>query len=258
MQSTLTSAILSVKINHFGAEICSIKNKQQTEFIWQADEEWKRYAPVLFPIVGKLKNDDYNFDTINYKLTQHGFARDCTFTLISSNQNTCTFELKSSPKLKINYPFDFVFQIQYKLIDNKLTVSYSVINPSNSLLYFSIGAHPAFSCQLNGNDTLNNYYLKFEASNFVFTQLNNGLRTNQKLKLNIPKNKLLLSTNWFDNDALVFENSQINKISLCSLIGNQKITIDCINWPYFGIWAKKQCNKFICLEFSVAKLVFFI
>ncbi len=248
MQSTLTSSILSVKINHFGAEICSIKNKQQTEFIWQADEEWKRHAPVLFPIVGKLKNDIYSFNTTNYKLTQHGFARDYIFKLISSSQNTCTFELKSSPESKINYPFDFIFQIQYKLIENKLTVSYLVINPSNSLLYFSIGAHPAFSCQLNGNDTLNDYYLKFETSDFVLAQLNNGLRTNHKSKLNVPKNKLVLSTDWFDNDALVFENSQINKISLCSLIGNQKITMDCNNWPYFGIWAKKQCHKFICLE----------
>ena len=248
MKTVISSQLLSVTINHFGAEICSIKYIQQTEVIWQADDEWKRHAPVLFPIVGKLKNDTYQYNDNTYKLSQHGFARDIVFNLIFSNESSCTFELVSSNETKINYPFDFILQIKYELIENKLTVSYSVTNPSSSILYFSIGAHPAFSCQLNGNDTLNDYYLKFEKSDFVLTQLNNGLRTNQKSKLNISKNKLLLSTDWFDNDALVFENSQINKISLCSLIGHQKITINCNNWPYFGIWAKKDCDKFICLE----------
>ncbi len=248
MQTSIASNTIDVTINHFGAELCSIKDKNETEFIWQAGVEWKRHAPILFPIVGKLKNDSFSYNAVNFQLSQHGFARDCIFNLIFSNEFSCTFELVSSPQTKNNYPFDFVFQVNYLLIENKLTITYSVTNTSQNQMYFSVGAHPAFSCELNGNDTLNDYYLKFEKSNFLLSELNNGIRTIDKSKLTIYKNKLLLSPDWFDNDALVFENSQINKVTLCSLIGNQKITLECKDWPYFGIWTKKNCDKFICLE----------
>lgn len=248
MQTALSSQNLTIIINHFGAELCSILDKNQTEFMWQAQSEWQRYSPVLFPIVGKLKNNTYSFKNNTYELKQHGFARDIIFTLISSTKNACTFELKSSSETKKNYPFDFTFQIHYELIKNKLTISYSVNNPSQNQLYFSVGAHPAFSCQLNGNDTLEDYYLKFEKPKFIMSALNDGLIRDEKIDLEIYKNKLLLYTNLFDNDALVFGNSQINKVSLCSIIGNQKVTLESKNWPYFGIWTKKNSNKFICFE----------
>jgi len=248
MQTVISSQQLTVTINHFGAEVCSIINNSKTEFIWQAENEWQKHAPVLFPIVGKLKNDYFQYEEKIYNLSQHGFARNIIFNLISSTENSCTFELLSSLETKNNYPFDFIFQINYEVIKNKLFVIYTVSNPSPHQLYFSLGAHPAFSCQLNGNDTIGDYYLKFEKSDFMLSELNSGLRTINKSNFNISKNKLLLSTDLFNNDALIFENSQINKISLCSLAGNQKITLECNNWPYFGIWSKQNCNKFICLE----------
>ena len=248
MQTVITSQQLTATINHFGAELCSIKDENETEFIWQAKNEWQRYSPVLFPIVGKLKNGTYTFNNYTYELGQHGFARDIIFTVISSTQNTCTFELKSSSETKKNYPFDFSFQIHYVLVKDKLTITYCVTNPSQTQLYFSVGAHPAFSCQLNGDDTLEDYYLKFEKQKFLMSELNDGLIRDEKIGLEIYKNKLLLTTDLFDNDALVFENAQIDKVSLCSINGNQIITLESKDWPYFGIWTKKNCNKFICLE----------
>jgi len=242
MQTKLKSSSLLITINSLGAEISSIKDNNNFEYIWQAESEWKRHTPVLFPIVGKLKNNEYFFQNKNYNLSQHGFARDLNFNLIATSENTCTYELNSTFETKKNYPFDFSFQITYCLIENKLTVNYKVINLSIQKLFFSVGAHPAFNCNFN------NFYLEFEKSDFLITELENGLRKNLRKELALSDNKLPLSKSLFDDDALVFEASQINKVSLCSKSNNQKITLECDNWPYFGIWSKKDCDKFICLE----------
>ena len=137
MTATLQSEKLSVSINSFGAELSSVKDKNNIEFIWQADKTvWARHAPVLFPIVGKLKNDTFIFENKNYNLPQHGFARDMKFELISQNKSSCVFRLTSTNETKKKYPFDFIFEIKYELIANTLTTFYSVKNPSKENIYF--------------------------------------------------------------------------------------------------------------------------
>jgi galactose mutarotase-like enzyme len=255
MQHQLISNNLTILINAFGAEVASIKNKSGLEYMWQANSQvWARHSPVLFPIVGKLNNNQFIHNTKNYTLNQHGFARDAVFKLTEANTSTCTFKLSSSDETLKAYPFEFIFQVSYQLTQNQLTTHYTVINPSNSSIFFSLGAHPAFNCPLLPNQTFEDHYLEFESDFYTTTQLNNGLRTDVKSDLTLQKNKLFLTPQLFDNDALVFENSQIQHLSLCSSLTPHKITLTCSSWPYFGVWSKKNCKQFICLEpwFGVA------
>jgi galactose mutarotase-like enzyme len=249
MQSNLISKELTVSFNHFGAELCSVKNNKGVEFIWQANKDvWARHAPVLFPIVGKLKAGFFIYQGINYELPQHGFARDMEFTLLEKNKTSLTFQLLSNNKTKTKFPFDFIFEIKYTLEGNVLDTEYTIINPSRETLFATVGAHPGFNCPLLPNEKFEDYYLEFEKDNFSVTQLNNGLRSDARTTLLLKDKQLFLKKDMFDNDALVFENSQINTVSLCSLTSNHKITLQCNNWPYFGVWTKKENTQFICLE----------
>lgn len=249
MFTQLKSKYFRVQINAHGAEINSVKDNNDVEFIWQAEKEiWARHAPVLFPIVGKLKNDCYFFQGQSYHLSQHGFARDASFELVQHSESICLYEFRSNLETKKKYPFDFIFQIQYQLIEDTLTTEYKVINPSTETIYFSVGAHPGFNCPLLKDETFEDYSLVFESSKYNLTELNDGLRKESKTELNLDDNNLPLSSNLFDNDALVFENSQINKISLVSKKSKHSIILNCQNWPFFGIWSKKSCQKFLCLE----------
>lgn len=247
MQTVIKSSTLSVTILHKGAELCSIKDNSQNEFIWQAGEEWKRHAPVLFPIVGELKNGNFCYQGKSFVMGRHGFARDSDFEVVEVTPYSCKLEMQSNNLTKAIYPFDFIFQISFTLYENRLEINHTVTNPSSQTFYFSLGAHPAFNCNIN-NKTLNDFYLDFEKKEYSLTTLKDGLRLNEKSKLSLTDNKLPLSAALFDNDALVFEDSQINNISLCSNCGKYKITLHCFNWPYFGIWTRKDCDKFICLE----------
>ncbi len=249
MQTEIRSNLLTVKINSFGAEVCSVKNNSEVEFIWQADKDvWARHAPVLFPIVGKLKDNFFIHEEIRYGLPQHGFARDCEFELTEKKEDGCTFQLIANSETKSKFPFDFTFHISYLIIENTLETQYKIINPSRQTIYFSVGAHPGFNCPLLPTEKFEDYYLEFESGSFSKTQLNNGLRTDAKTVLKLNDQKLFLTKELFDTDALVFENQQINSISLCSSVSKQKITIKCKGWPYFGIWAKKGNQQFVCLE----------
>lgn len=249
MQTHLISELLQVVINHHGAELSSVKNYAGLEYIWQADKSvWPRHAPVLFPIVGKLKDNCCSINNNNYELNQHGFARDSVFSLVSHSNTSCTFELTSNEESRQKFPFDFIFQVSYELDSDTLHTRYKIINPSEQALLFSVGAHPGFNCPLETNESFEDYYLKFEKTNLTITELNGGLLSEQRIPLQLEEDELRLNSRTFDEDALVFENNQINTISLLSKRSNHKIQLDCKHWPYFGIWSKKGCTQFICLE----------
>jgi galactose mutarotase-like enzyme len=235
---------LSILVHHKGAELCSVKNKAGEEFIWQADKStWARHAPVLFPIVGKLRNDNYNFNGKNYSLAQHGFARDKEFILVERTDSVLEFELTASEESLQVYPFHFSLRIRYELNGNKIKVSYTVFNPNNFEMVFSIGAHPGFNCKLEDHE------LDFgNITSLTAQKLKEGLISDETYEIKFNKGKLGLAAALFDNDALVFKGKQIEEISLLSKKTACKIKMTCKDWPYFGIWSKKGSDAFVCLE----------
>ena len=66
--------------------------------------------------------------------------------------------------------------------------------------------------------------------------------------IQLKNNRLPVTTSLFDNDALVFTNNQINEVRLQSTVTKKGVTLKSANWPYFGIWTKKQSNQYVCLE----------
>jgi galactose mutarotase-like enzyme len=249
MNSVLSSNQITVTVKSAGAEITSVRSNEGIEFIWQANEKvWPRHAPVLFPIVGKLKNNRYTFGNHEFELPQHGFARDLDFIQISGNSSHCEYSLFSSKNTLLLYPFNFGFYIRYELKGNQLEIKYKVHNTDKKSIRFSVGAHPGFRCPITDGENFSDYFLEFESHHPVITELNGGLRSEVKSRLSLQGKKLHLTNDLFDKDALVFEGRQINKISLRSNKSPHGVKIECKGWPYFGIWSKKGSAEFVCLE----------
>ncbi len=248
MDVIISSGEFSAAIKEKGAELHSVKNKEGLEFMWQAGKAWERHAPVLFPIVGRLKNDTYRYKDKEYKMSQHGFARDRNFSLVTKTDSSCSFELQADAETKEVYPFDFKLRLIYHISGNKLQCSYEVENAGNTEMFFSIGAHPGFRCPLRNNENFSDYSLLFEQYTLLQTALEGGLRSTDNKVVPMEGKKVPLSSNLFDNDALVFENKQINSMALASEKSGHRITVNCRNWPYFGVWSKKGNTEFVCLE----------
>jgi galactose mutarotase-like enzyme len=246
---SISNSDISVSVNTLGAELISLK-KDGVELMWQSDKNvWARYAPVLFPVVGRLKDDQFSHEGAVFKMSQHGFARDKEFVVIEESKNALEFELTANEGSLNIYPFHFSLRMRYELDGSRVIIKYEIFNPENRPLLFSVGAHPGFNCKRVEGESLNDYYIEISGKEHLKAEkLNNGLQSGESYDVKTPGGKLKLSTALFDNDALVFKDTQIENVTLASEKSPVKLTLDCKGWPYFGIWTKKGSDAFVCLE----------
>ena len=251
MIHSIENDFIKVKIKEFGAELCSMKKINDTvEYLWQADKNyWNRHSPILFPIVGKLLDDEYIYNNKTYKMTQHGFARDQLFKLHSKKDAEIIFSLTESHETLKIYPFKFELLVSYRLVKKVLDIGYKVVNHSLNKMLFSIGAHPAFNWPLFKHEDKENYYLEFldtkELERLPLTPL--GISSNKEIIL-LVNNKLDLTDTLFKDDALVIENLDNKSIILNNTENKRKIEVSFENFPFLGIWSKPQGSPFLCIE----------
>ena len=249
---TLKNRLLTIKVKQRGAELCSIKKtNSNTEYMWNADPEiWQGHAPVLFPIVGALKNKTYYFENNPYQLPQHGFFRkNENVKLVESTETRLSFGLESSTETLKVYPFEFAFYVSFTLKENEIIIHHKIKNKGDKELYFSIGAHPAFKCPLAENEQYSDYSIELEQNEIAHThQISpNGL-IGEKTDLILNNSKQIpLHYGIFEKGALVFKNLKSHKAKLLSVKSGAILELSYKGWPFLGIWAKPNAD-FVCIE----------
>lgn len=249
---SLKNGDLSALFVSKGAELKSLKDcKTGQEYMWNANPDfWNRTSPVLFPLVGNYKNKEIRYNGHVYSLPQHGFARDMEFEVISLTQNELWFGLSSDPETLRKFPFQFRLEIGYKLEARSLKVTWRVVNKGNETMYFSIGGHPAFVCPLKKDEKQSDYYLRFDAGQEVVSRRigSGGLATDTLVPYSLEDGYLRISEDLFDYDALVIENHQAQKVSLCTPDRRPYVTV-AFDAPLFGVWSVPgKAAPFVCIE----------
>ncbi|HWZ05069.1 MAG TPA: aldose 1-epimerase family protein [Mucilaginibacter sp.] len=247
----LENNFLKVTISPIGAEMISIIHKEtQNEHLWQADPAiWNRHAPNLFPVVGGLINNELLVDGQTFKMERHGFARNMEFILLENDEEHAIFSLPSSEKTIHLYPYKFDFQVLYMLIENALRVTYKLISHDKKIIYFSVGGHPAFKVPFNSGENYEDYYLEFETEQKLTThQLSpEGFFNGETMPVPSPGNKIYLTRDLFNSDALVFKDLTSREVSIKSDKHNQSVSVEFPHFNYLGIWAKGG-GDFVCIE----------
>ena len=240
---TIKNNTISASINSIGAELIRLE-KDNKNYIWTVDETyWNKTSPILFPIVGRLKNDSYSINNTTFELPRHGFARNYDFQIVNQTENSVVFQLESNSETLKNYPFDFQLQLEYLLEDNTLKMNYSVVNKSNETMPFSIGAHPAFAIDNNFSD----YSLRFNKDDkFISFELENEQFNNSFKEISTVNNTISLDYSLFEKDALVFKHLNSNELTL---LENEKevLSVQFEGFPYLGIWTKPNA-PYLCIE----------
>jgi galactose mutarotase-like enzyme len=252
MNYSIENEIIKITVADHGAELKSLIRKSDgKELMWQADSAfWGRTSPVLFPLVGNYyqKKSVYNGQT--YEMGQHGFARDMDFTLTSQTEDELQFTLKDNEETKAKYPFSFILVLSYKLVGSTVKVGWKVENPNSEKMYFSIGGHPAFNCDLDA------YTLRFEKDGIVNTDVTaniiegdgSGCLGNVQERLPLEKGILKMSDELFSRDALIVEERQSNKVTLVDADSNDVISVS-FDAPLFGVWSPVGKHApFVCIE----------
>ncbi|KRN98377.1 aldose 1-epimerase family protein [Companilactobacillus kimchiensis] len=248
----LKNDFLTVKINSLGAEMNSIQNTEDSEFIWQADPKvWGRHAPVLFPIVGRLQDDHYFVDGKEYKMTQHGFARDQDFALDSQTDTKLVLSLTTSEASLEKYPYHFKLRIVYQLIKDTLQISYLVDSMEESEdMYFSIGAHPGFTVPFDKGLNYEDYKVQIEPaeSRTHIPIVDHLVDLNGEKK--VENQNFSLTRDYFVDDAVVYRLNEPAEVQIKSDKSDHKITLDTGNAKFFGMWSTypDDNGKFMCIE----------
>lgn len=249
----LSNGIISIEVSAHGAELLSL-TQGDTEYIWQGDPQfWGRHAPILFPIVGKVWNGTYHVAGREYRLPQHGFARDRDFVLLRADEEALAFRLASDEESRKVYPYDFELTAEYRLNRKSVEVCWRVRNSGAQVMHYQIGAHPAFlyrqfdpQAPLHGSLSVANL-TGSSVKTAVTGELSDGFRVERAQPMKI-RHLLPLEPNTFDHDALMLEDGQAKIVTLHDKQGRPylRLTSDC---QVMGLWSPKgKAAPFVCVE----------
>ncbi|MBR4026914.1 MAG: aldose 1-epimerase family protein [Lachnospiraceae bacterium] len=254
MRYVLENDELRVEIDSFGAELKSVKSKTtEQEYMWQADPKfWGRTSPVLFPFVGKLRNNSFLHGGQTYHMTQHGFARDMEFNLMKKTDTSIMFNLVTNNDTLEKFPFSFTLCIGYELKGNEVKVLWEVMNNSREKhMHFGIGAHPAFNCPIHGEDSKAGYKLYFGGVDEIRHHGNDpvtGLSIDEDLVLPLEDHRATITPEFFDRCTYIIEGKQTGEVAIEDPQGNRYLTV-LFDTPLFALWSPEGKNApFLCVE----------
>ena len=250
MNYTIQNKYLKAIISSKGAELRELYdtdglNRMHTP----TNDTWNRVSPILFPQVSRIINGEYKVDGKLYNMTTHGFVRDAIFNVVECCDDKLTLSYSFNEETLKMYPYEFILEVTYELIDNKLNVLFKVINPMNKKLLYMLGGHPAFKVPLYNDEKYCDYSLTFEKEEEVRQMIlvNNFLANNyKKVKIDKP---IKLDHNLFCDDALIFKDLKSNYVDLISSNHDKKIRFYFSDFKILAIWSKVKENcDFVCLE----------
>lgn len=244
---TIENETLLITISEKGAELQNVFHKPtQTEWLWQDDSAyWGKRSPILFPFVGALKEGSFTFSGQTFAMSKHGFARDMVFQGAVITDYHVQFTLSSSDVTLTQYPFQFALTMDYVLVDHHLTATITVKNTDNIPMIFSVGAHPAFNCPMDEEA----WQLVFDNVEHLESRcidLTTGLIEPELTRDFGTMKTLPLTSDLFQQDALVFEKLNSKGATLEKVDGSRRLRFEWFGLPLFALWSPSA--PFICLE----------
>jgi galactose mutarotase-like enzyme len=245
---SMTNGRITATVLAQGAELCSLRDAEGREFLWQAGEAWARHSPVLFPIVGRLDGDAYSHGGQRYRLTQHGFARDRRFAWVARDATSCVLRLEDDPESHRHYPYPFRLELAYRLEAEGLTLRYTLSNPGEGVLPAAVGAHPAFNWPILPGVAQEDHELRFaRAETAPIHGVAGGLLTAAVHPSPVDDRVLTLRPELFAEDALVFTTLASRSVRFSGR-GTPVIEMAWEGFEQLGVWSKPAGADFLCIE----------
>ena len=254
MSVHISNSKLKVTLKEMGGELQSIQDESGLEYLWQGDPNyWPGQAPLLFPMCGSLRNNCASLqDGRKVQMPRHGVVRGREFELKESAEDSATYSFHSDEETKKQYPFDFLVENTYKLENNSILITHTVINTDSKVLPFTIGAHPGFRCPLKENEAYEDYEVVFEQKETLdipYQVLETALvdRTRRTPFLE-NEDHLSINHDLFKQDAIVLDKLKSKKVKLVSKKTGKGVEMQFDDFETLLIWGSRKGGDFVALE----------
>ena len=250
MRFTLSRGALEAAFQTRGGELVSLR-RNGAEYIWGGDPAfWSGQNPILFPIVGSLKDGRVDIGGQTFSMSRHGFARHSEFTPVEQGGDFAVLELRESGETLEQYPFPFSLRVRHQLLADGFSTAFTVENTGPSPLPFCIGAHTAFRCPLREGERFEDYRLVFDqwedASTLLLTP--EGLVRGGAEEPMLSGGVLPLDYEIFRRlDTVIFRQLQSDSVSLVHRETGHGVKMDFSQFPMAAFWTKPGA-PFLCLE----------
>ena len=245
---TIASDGLRAEISERGAELVRLQDEAGRDLLWNGDPTfWTGHAPLLFPIVGEVKDGHIKVEGKTYPMGRHGFARAATFALISQDRSGCILRLTADEHTRKHFPFDFALDVGFTIVGADLTIAATLVNPGTEALPASFGFHPAMRWPLPYGGSRDSHEVRFEKPEpEPLRQLHANLMTPELRPTPVVGDRLTLRDDLFTNDALIFDRIGSTWARYGTPEG-RGIRVAFPGMPYLGIWTKPGAG-FVCVE----------
>lgn len=236
---------LLVTISTLGAELQSVK-KGSEEYIWIGDPgSFKFHAPLLFPIIGIMKDNKYIYNDKVYHLENHGYGRFLEFELESYSSQKAVFLHRYNDETLKMFPFKYELRISYILNDSSLKIEHKIKNLDCNEMYFSIGSHEAYYCP----EGIEEYSIIFEKSEVLdYCLAISGLLEHKTENIGMNITEFPLKYEYFENKSLIFLNLKSREVSLKNRRSGKIVSVKFDNeHTAFTLWTIPG-KQYICLE----------
>ncbi|RVT92605.1 aldose 1-epimerase family protein [Sphingomonas crocodyli] len=240
---------IAAEIAPLGAELVRLTDADGRDWQWGGDPAvWAGRAPILFPIVGTLRDDSFRWQGTRYNLPRHGFARRSTFALVDHAADRVTFRLESDAATLAVWPFAFQLDMDYAVAGSTLTMTASVRNPSADPMPASFGYHPALLWPLPGGAPRDAHEILFDKPESApVRRLDaDGLVDPAPRPSPVDGNSLALSDSLFAADALILDRPASDRLIYGAPDGG-RVAVGYPGMPQIAFWQKPGAG-YLCIE----------
>lgn len=254
MQFDLKNSTVCAKVDTRGGELVSLVGADGVERIWEGDPRyWSGRNPILFPIIGSLREGKTILKGKSYEMGRHGFARRSEFAAVETAADHVVLELRESEETLRQYPYRFVLRVTHALVENGFATSFAVYNSGDEPMPFCIGGHTAFRCPLLDGERFEDYQLLFDktetASSLRLNAEGNLMHGERFPVLENTKSYALDHRVFDERDTLIFDSLASRGVELRHRGSGHGVRIEFEDYPMFAVWTKPNGNApYICLE----------
>ena len=254
MLITIQDKTASAVIDTTGAQLISLKDGAGKEYIWQRDPQyWSSCSPLLFPVVGNLRNNETIIEGRIWHIKKHGFCRTMDFDVTEQTEDSVTMEIHDTPETKELYPYSFRLSLTYAIKDGTLSIAYRTVNTDDRTIHYCIGAHPGFNCPLDDGASFTDYVLEFEkeetASSMVYDLEKLHFNPANRVARLDHEKRLPLTRELFKDDSVYFDQLESRKVSLIHKDTGHGIEVSFPGFDTVAFWTPYPAEApFVCIE----------